>query len=62
LNVYPASDVSRIAYREFYLALREIFESAEERLLERSAKEEAEGRAFDDVRVYLELYVADLER
>jgi hypothetical protein len=60
-DIHPASDVSRITYRKFYLALRKILKSTEKSLLEWSAKEEAKGHTFDDVRMYLELHVTDLK-
>jgi len=48
-DIHPAGDVSGIAHGNFYLSAQEIFESAEEGLLEGTSEEEAKRGVLGDV-------------
>ena len=48
-DIHPAGDVSGVAHGNFYLSAQEIFESAEEGLLEGTSEEEAKRGVLGDV-------------
>src|SRR6267142_5178621 len=59
-EVNPASNVSRVSHRDFYFSAGQVFESAEEGLLEGPPKEEAIRCMLDNVHVDFEWHIADL--
>ena len=59
--MHPARDVSGVAHQYLYFTSGTVFNTAQGSLLKWSTQKETEGRIFNDVCVYFDRYVANLQ-